>query len=432
MRDLRWLFWLGVVFPLTFFMSMDRVNIAVTAPIIAQIHHFTLLQETVILTSFSIFYAAMQIPGGLFAERVGARKGLGAASAWWSLFTILTPFGGIYYGFVAIRSLLGVGQAADWPASVYAINTWFKKEEQSQANSILLGGLYFGTVVGAIITGYISATIGWPWAFYIFGLLGFATSWLWWYYFRDHPRDSRLIPDDLKNQLEEQHSSNSKTQYKQWKTFLRSYQFWAIGVEYLFLIMIQAFYTTLLPTYLYTYRHVKIATVGELTSLPWLSLFIMVFIVGYLQRYTLRKTNSVYKSRVPYAVGGFVVAILFLYLAMQQINVYYAIGLMMVSMAGIGMVQVSIWSACQDLGREFTASVTGWVNMWGNSAGALGPLFTAFLVGFGHSFTSAVTIVGLSGIAGIVLWLFVNPQKPLIKETSTEAMGGAFSGRPNP
>jgi len=96
------------------------------------------------------------------------------------------------------------------------------------------------------------------------------------------------------------------------------------------------------------------------------------------------------------------------------------------------MVQVSIWSACQDLGREFTASVTGWVNMWGNSAGALGPLFTAFLVGLGHSFTSAVTIVGLSGIAGIVLWLFVNPQKPLIKETSTEAMGGAFSGRPNP
>jgi len=423
-KDLRWFFWIGVVFPLTFFMSMDRINIAVTAPIIARIYHLTLLQEVVILTSFWIFYAGMQIPGGLLAERIGARKGLGYASAWWSVFTILTPFGGFYYGFVAIRSLLGIGQAVDWPSSVYAINRWFKREEHSQANSILLGGLYLGSVIGAIVTGYISSTIGWQWAFFIFGILGFATSFLWWHYFRDHPKDSKLIPEELRKQLEESHSLNSKTQYKQWKVFFKSYQFWAIGVQYLFLIMIQAFYTTLLPTYLFTYRHVKIATVGELTALPWLALFIMVFIIGYLQRYTLRKTKSVYKSRVPYAVVGFMVAILFLYLAMAQANVYYAVGLMMFSMAGIGMVQVSIWSACQDLGGDYTASVTGWVNMWGNSASAFGPLFTAFLVLFGHSFTSAVTIVGLFGIVGIALWLIVNPQKPLIAETSNETKTG--------
>gem|GEM_PF-6045747 len=42
-----------------------------------------------------------------------------------------------------------------------------------------------------------------------------------------------------------------------------------------------------------------------------------------------------------------------------------------------------------------------------NSAGVLGPLFTVFLVGFGHSST-LVAIVGLSGIAAIVLWLFVS------------------------
>ncbi len=261
-----------------------------------------------------------------------------------------------------------------------------------------------------------------------FGLLGFVTSWLWWTYYRDRPQDSNLVSEDIKREL----SGNGqavgvKTQYKQWGAFLRSYQFWAIGVEYLFLIMIQAFYTTLLPTYLYTYRHVKIASVGELTSLPWLALFIMVFVVGYLQRYTLRRTGSVYMARVPYALTGFIVAIAFLYLAMLQANVYFAVDLMMVSMAGIGMVQVSIWSACQDLGREFTASVTGWVNMWGNSAGALCPLFTAFLVGYGHSFTSAVTIVGLSCIAGIVLWLLVNPHKPLIPDATIGALGGAQS-----
>ncbi len=422
MRNFRWWFWIGVVFPLTFFMSMDRINISVTMPIIGEIHHFTLMQDVVILTSFWVVYAFMQIPGGLFAERVGPKKGLGVASAWWSVFTILTPFGGFYYGFVAIRSLLGLGQAADWPSSVYAINKYFTKEERSQANSILLGGLYLGSVIGAIITGYIAATIGWEWAFFIFGLLGLLTSFLWWKYFRDDPKDNPYLTEEEKKILGSQKESlPAKTQTAQWKVFFKSYQFWAIGIQYLFLIMIQSFYTTLLPTYLFTYKHIRIAEVGELTALPWLALFITVFIIGYVERYVLKRTGSVYYSRVPFAIGGFLLAIIFLYLGMIQSNVYNAIYLMMISMVGVGFVQVTIWSACQDLGQKYTASVTGWVNMWGNSASAFGPLFTAFLVTTGTSFSNSVIIVGLSGIVGIVAWLFVKPHKPLYIEEKIES-----------
>ena len=36
---------------------------------------------------------------------------------------------------------------------------------------------------------------------------------------------------------------------------LRAAQFWAVGVQYFFLVMIQSFYSTWLPTYLVTERH---------------------------------------------------------------------------------------------------------------------------------------------------------------------------------
>lgn len=415
MRNYTWFLWIGVVFPLTFFMAMDRVNIAVTAGIIQKTYHFSLLEITVILTSFTIFYAFLQVPMALLVEKIGPRKGLGFASAWWSLFTILTPFGGFFYGFVAIRSLLGVGQAADWPASVTAINTYFKKEQRSQGNSILLGGLYLGSVIGAIITGYISSTIGWQWSFYIFGLLGFATSFLWWKFFRDSPKDNKYLSEDERNiLLTQKDAAVERTRGAQWRQFFKSLRFWGFGVQYLLLIMVQSFYVTLLPIYLYTYRHIQIATVGKLTSLPFAALFVTVFVIGYLQKRTLLKTKSVYRARVPYAVAGFATAAIFLYLAMSMSNVYYAVYLMMISMVGVGLVQVTIWSACQDLGQRHTSPVSGWVNMWGNAGAAFGPLFTAVLVTLGKSFTTAVAAVGLSALGGIVIWLFLKPQIPLV------------------
>lgn len=416
MKNFRWLLWVLVVFPLTFFMSMDRVNMAVAAPIIRQIYHLSLFQEIMILTIFWLIYALMQVPAGLFVERIGARRGLSLASAWWSLFTVLTPFGGFYYGFLLIRGLLGLGQAVDWPSSVYAINIWFKKEEKSLANSVLLGGLYLGAAIGSTLAGLIIAALGWPWAFWIFGLLGFSTSLAWWALYSDDPRKSKYVEPEEKKVYGTELETNlsARTQLQQWKVFIKQSRFWGFGIQYFLLILVQSFYTSLLPTYLFTFKHVNIKTTGLLSSLPWFSLLITVFIIGWLEGITLRKSNSVKYARVPYAISGFIISALFLYLSMLQYNAYIAVYLMMVSMVGVGMVQVSIWSTCQDLGKEYTAAVTGWVNMWGNLSSALGPIFTGILTLLGSSFTTAVSALGLASLLGAIIWIFVKPEKPLV------------------
>jgi ACS family glucarate transporter-like MFS transporter len=72
---------------------------------------------------------------------------------------------------------------------------------------------------------------------------------------------------------------------------------------------------------------------------------------------------------------------------------------------------VSIWSATQDLGGGATGVVSGWTNCWGNSAGFVGPVLTAYLVYWTGSWAGAVLGIAGAGLAGALLWLFVQPQR---------------------
>ena len=195
---------------------------------------------------------------------------------------------------------------------------------------------------------------------------------------------------------------------------LQSVQFWAIGVQYFFLVLVQSFYTTWLPTYLVSERHMSLREMGVYASLPWVSLFVMVFVAGWIADRVLRATGSVWKARVPAAMAGFVISAVALILASRAPGVVVMMCLLCVSLGAIGLAQVSIWSATQDLGRGATGVVSGWANCWGNSAGFVGPVLMAYLVEWTGGWTGALLGIGIAGAAGALLWLLVQPQRPLI------------------
>jgi len=341
----------------------------------------------------------------------GTREGKTDASA----LTILTPFGWSLGSFVTIRGLLGAGQAADWPSSVYAIREWFPDAERGKANSILLGGLYLGPIIGGPLTVLIVQTLGWHWAFYLYGIVGIVTAVLWWRYFRDSPARHPMISRAEAEHIERGQTITAVREEgpSAWRRFIRSPQFWAIGLQYFFLILIQSFYTTWLPTYLVRERHFSLTAMGWLSSLPFVALFVMVFVTGAVADRIYQRTQSKWLARVPLAMAGFVVAALFLILASRVTGAFWLILFLMISLGAIGLTQVSIWSATQDLSPTFTGSVAGWTNFWGNFASALGPTFTAILVGLTARWTTALLVMALAGAFGAVLWLFVHPERPL-------------------
>jgi ACS family glucarate transporter-like MFS transporter len=400
--------------PITFVMSLDRTAIVIAAPTIQNQYHFTLVQMSFLLTAFSWTYALLQVPSGWLAERFGPRKMLYWANLLWSLLTALTPAAWGFASFVVIRSLLGAGQSADWPSSVLALKRWFPPAERAKANSILLGGLYLGPIAAGPITAMVILNFGWQWAFYGFGVLGLLIGFAWWFGFRDNPAthpmmgaaEARLIAAGQAREA-------SRPISGAFRRGLGSVQFWALGLQYFFLVMIQSFYTTWLPTYLVRDRHFSLASMGVFSSLPWVALFVMVFVTGALSDRILRRTGSVWAARVPIAIVGFAVSALALIAASRTPQIWLMMTLLCISLGAVGLTQVSIWSATQDLGRSSTGVVSGWTNFWGNAAGVVGPVLTAYLVEWTGSWAGALLGIALSGIAGAVLWLFVHPERPV-------------------
>jgi ACS family glucarate transporter-like MFS transporter len=411
---LRWSLMVFLIAPITFVMSLDRTAMAVAAPTIQHEYGFSLFEMSVILTSFSWTYALLQVPGGWLAERFGPRRTLFWANALWSALTAATPLGFNLVSFIGLRALLGVGQAADWPSTIVAMRRWFPLAERGKGSSILLGGLYLGPIAAAPITTWVILAFGWRWAFYAFGLLGIILGFAWWIFFRDRPEEHpRITREELAIIAGGQEPAAPRIPSGAFARCLRETQFWAIGVQYFFLVLIQSFYTTWLPTYLVTERKLSLAAMGIYASLPWVAMFCSVFATGAMADLILRRTGSVWLTRVPTAIGGFAVSALALILAALAPGVPVMMALLCVSLASIGVTQVSIWPSTQDLGRGATGLVSGWTNFWGNAAGVAGPMLMAALVRWTGGWSGAMVGIAIAGVAGGVLWLFVHPQRPL-------------------
>ena len=106
-RGLRWWMVFGLIGPITFVMSLDRTAIVVAAPTIQHEYGFSLVQMSLILTSFSWTYAALQVPAGWLAQKFGARRALVWANLLWSALTMATPLGFNVASFVGIRAPVG-------------------------------------------------------------------------------------------------------------------------------------------------------------------------------------------------------------------------------------------------------------------------------------------------------------------------------------
>ena len=127
-----------------------------------------------VLSAFFAGYALFQIPGGLLADRIGARMVILLALAWWSLFTAFTGMATTFGMMLAVRFLFGIGEGI-FPASVWkVIGAWFTKKNRATANALIISSIALGPALTPLILAPVLATYGWRTCFYVLGCLGLA------------------------------------------------------------------------------------------------------------------------------------------------------------------------------------------------------------------------------------------------------------------
>ena len=171
----------GLGFAATFICYIDRVNISVAIiPMSAELGWSATTQGTV-LSSFFVGYLLTQIVGGRLADRFGGKAVLAGGVLLWSLFTLLTPpAAALGFSMLLIARVgMGLGEGVNFPA-IYTLHArWIPIDERARAMALNNSGIPLGTVFALIVTPIVVAELGWHWAFYLFGTVGFVWLLAW-------------------------------------------------------------------------------------------------------------------------------------------------------------------------------------------------------------------------------------------------------------
>ncbi|MEN0136404.1 MAG: MFS transporter [Rhodococcus sp. (in: high G+C Gram-positive bacteria)] len=391
---------------------MDRANLSIAMPAIADEMDLSKAQQGLLLSAFGWTYAALQIPGGWLVDRIPPRLLYPACLILWS---VATAFMGVIGGFVALialRLLVGVFEAPAYPINNRVATAWYPERERATVIGFYTSGQFIGLALLTPFLSWLQSVLSWHWVFIVTGTVGAVWGAVWYAFYRE-PRDSRandaeidLIRDGggLVDLVDEQQPERPAVTRNDVATVLGRRKLWGIYLGQFCLTSTLWFFLTWFPTYLVEYRGMDYIKSGFLASLPFVAALVGVLFSGVFSDFLLKKGVSLGVARKgPIIVG------LLLTVAMIGANFTDSTAMVIVFLSiaffGNGLASIT-WSLVSALAPERLLGLTGGMfNFIGNLSSIATPIVIGLLVtddSFAPGFVY-MTVVTAVGIASYVL-----------------------------
>lgn len=405
-----WVFWVGAIF------YLDRVNISIAGQEIAREFHLSNVQLGWVFSAFIAGYALFQAPAGWLADRYGARVVLTLSVVWWSVFTslitVVSPRLAMpVVALIAVRFVLGMGEAVMYPASNCIVAAWIPSTERGIANGLIFSGIGFGAGITPPLVTYVLLHYGWRTSFWASSVLGLIAGLVWYLTARDlpsqHPWITREELAHIASGTPRLDSGGGKTSKLGWSEILRNRNLFALTFSY-FCFGYEAYiFFSWFFIYLHAARGLDLKQSGYYSMLPFLAMAVCSPVGGWVSDLITRargkRAGRCYLSAM--AIG---VSAAFLVFGAHVGTAQLA---SVVLAGGAGALYFSLncyWSMSADIGKRSAGSVSGVMNMGGQIGGAITASLTPAIAGrFGWT-ASFWVAAGLSA-AGAVAWLFVEP-----------------------
>ena len=367
-RHLRW-YICGLLFLATTINYIDRQVLGILAPDLQREIGWSELDYGRIVIAFQISYAVMMLVSGRIIDKIGTKLGFTIAIIWWSLAAMGHALARSAFGFGVARFLLGVGEAANFPASIKTIAEWFPKSERALATGIFNGGTNIGAIIAPIMVPLIAVKYGWQGAFIITGAIGFLWVFAWWaLYHRPeaHPNltaeERELIRDGAEEPVREQ---------TPWLQLLSYRQLWAVALGKLMTDPVWWFYLFWLPKFLAQEHGIRgTALIPYLTTVYIIS-DVGSILGGYLSSALIKRGWTVNRARKT-AMGVFAALVPFVIIASQTRSAWLAVILIGIAAASHQAWSANIYTLASDMfPRRAIGSVIGIAGFAGGVGGIL-------------------------------------------------------------
>jgi MFS transporter, ACS family, glucarate transporter len=415
----RWflVFWLFILSAVAF---LDRVNISIAGSSLARAYRLTNVQLGWVFSAFLVGYALFQTPGGRLADRLGPRRVLAAGVIWWGVFTALTaavPSGvqGALWWFVAIRFLLGAGEAVVYPASNQFVARWIPTKERGIANGWIFAGVGAGAGLSPPLVAYVMSHYGWQASFWVCAVIGLIAGLVWFIAARDtpaeHPQVSALEMALIRSGLSVGNSTGSRPRLISWTTVLKSREVLAVTASYFSFGYVAWIFFSWFYIYLAQVRGLNLKASAFFAMLPFLAMAGGCSLGGWISD-RLTRSHGARLGRCYLASLALVASAIFLVLGAEVRGARLASVVLAGGAGALYLAQSSFWSVTADIAGSSSGSVSGFMNTGAQIGGAVTASLTPAIAsrfGWTASFLVAAALCLLGGLA----WIPVDPERRL-------------------
>lgn len=416
---IRWQI-VGLLFVISVVTYVDRVNIAVAGKLMMPEFGLSAVQMGTVFSSFVLGYALFQIPGGWMGDRWGARLVLAASVLWWSLFTVLTAAAahpllsstiGALGALLAVRFLIGVGEAAALPNFNRTVADWLAPSERGVGMGISIGGIGFGSAITPPLVAWLMTRYGWPVAFYVTGGIGLLVAAIWYGLARDrpheHPRVNRAELDWITQAAPAAPATDSPS--PPFGALLKRPSVWFLTLSYTMLGYIAYIYLSWFFLYLVNVRHFTVLQGSFWAAGPFLAMAVGCPAGGWLSdRLTAHYGHRIGRAGV--GGSGLVLTAGFIYSGAGVDDPYAAIILLSLGAGILYATAGAYWASTIDLSPHHAGALSGLMNMGANLGGVVSPTLTP-LIGERWGWPVALTVAAGVALIGGLLWLGVTDHE---------------------
>ena len=367
-----------------------------------------------IATSFKWGYGFGIVVAGWFTDWLGTRKAFAIAIVMWSLAAMSPGMATSALTFGIAMFLLGICEAANFPACIKTVAEWFPNKERALATSIFNSGANIGNMLpAAVVPMLVLAFTGplgrdaWRGAFAVCGSIGFIWLVFWLRMYgkpESHPRVSAAELADIQSDPAE------RLERVPWAKLLPCKETWAFGGAKFLTDGVWWFYSFWLPGYWQTTFHRSLGG----TSLPLMLAFGVSILGGlyggYLPGALIKRGKRVGTAR---KTALFVCAVCVLPLVLMPFipNLWGMVALAALAMAAHQGFSANLFTVPSDLfPKAAVASVVGIGGALGAAGGGLLDQFVSHIVHWTNSYVLVFALCGSAYMLALLLLHLLTPK----------------------